>query len=247
MIYIHKAAEPFFLNGNTEKAVLFLHGLTGSPSEVLPAAMHLNQHYGYTISGPLLPGHGSHPRFLNQTVWQDWYATVAEELNYLLSSYKKVWVAGLSMGGLLALHAARQISGLQGAISINAPYYPRGSILMRFTHILKHIVPYSKKRNSEQVGALAARGRFAYGVMPLSAFDSMMDLRNIVKAEAPDISIPVLIMQGSRDEVVWPKSGKQLAAMIPGTSLILLENSQHIATMGEEIALIARAIKEFAK
>jgi len=83
--------------------------------------------------------------------------------------------------------------------------------------------------------------------MPLSAFDSMMDLRNIVKAEAPDISIPVLIMQGSRDEVVWPKSGKQLAAMIPGTSLILLENSQHIATMGEEIALIARAIKEFAK
>lgn len=247
MIYVHGAAEPFFLSGSPEQAILFLHGLTGSPSEVYPTALHLNQHYGYTVSGPLLPGHGSHPRFLNRLVWQDWFGAAAEELTYLLSAYKQVWVAGLSMGGLLALHAARQTSGLRGAISINAPLYPRGSILMSFTSVLKYIYPYSKKRNSEQIEALAAQGRFTYGVMPLGAFDSMKKLRNTVKAEAGGISIPVLIMQGSRDQVVWPKSGKYLAKMIPGAALIRLERSEHIATMGEETARIAQAISEFAQ
>lgn len=246
MIYIHEGAGPFFLNGSNEKAVLFLHGLTGSPSEVYPTALKLNQYYGYTVSGPLLPGHGSHPRFLNDMVWQDWFAAAAGELDYLLMNYNMVWVAGLSMGGLLALHAARHTPGLKGAISINAPFYPRGSILMRFTSILKYIMPYRKKRNSEQVEALAARGRFSYDVMPLGAFGSMMELRNTIRAEASDISIPVLIMQGSRDEVVWPRSGKHLAEMIPGASLIPLENSEHIATMGEEIELISQAINKFA-
>ncbi|MGE5389806.1 MAG: alpha/beta hydrolase [Deltaproteobacteria bacterium] len=247
MIYVHPGAEPFFLNGTPDKAILFLHGLTGSPSEVYPTALQLNQQYGYTLSGPLLPGHGSHPRFLNCMVWQEWFAAVEAEVAFLAEKYNRVWVAGLSMGGLLALHAARQISGLRGAISLNAPFYPRGSILMGMTSVVKMVIPYQRKANSEKVQALAARGRFTYDVMPVNAFESMMDLRNTVKAEAGEISIPVLIMQGAKDEVVWPKSGQRLAQLIPCSKLICLEESEHIATMGTEIDLITKAINDFAK
>jgi len=247
VIYVHSGAEPFFLSGSSAKAILFLHGLTGSPSEIYPTAWQLNQQYGYTVSGPLLPGHGSHPRFLNRMVWQEWFVAVQEELNFLLANYAKVWVAGLSMGGLLALHAAHQITGLQGAISINAPFYPRGSILMGVTSVVKFVMPYKRKANPEKAAALAAQGRFTYDVMPVKAFDSMMDLRNTVRAEAGEIAIPVLILQGSQDEVVWPKSGQHLAKLIPAAQLIWLEQSEHIATMGQEIEIITRAINDFAK
>ena len=108
-------------------------------------------------------------------------------------------------------------------------------------------MPYQRKRNSEQVEDLAARGRFTYDVMPVAAFDSMMDLRNTVRREAQGIALPVLIMQGSQDEVVWPRSGMHLSQIIPHSTLVRLEYSEHIATMGKEIDLIAKAISDFAK
>lgn len=245
MIYVHSAAEPFFLNGSPEQAILFLHGLTASPSEVYPTALYLNQHFGYTVSGPLLPGHGSHPRFLNRTTWQDWYMAAWQELSFLLANFEKVWVAGLSMGGLLALHAARRIQGLQGAITINAPVYPRGSLLIPVSSLVKFVCPYHKK--SPGWNDLARQGRYTYSVMPTGAFDSMMSLRNTIRREARDISIPVLIIQASQDEVVWPKSGSYLAKTIPRSLLVRLERSQHIATMGVEMYKIGQAIDDFVK
>lgn len=245
MIYVHSAAEPFFLNGAPEQAILLLHGLTGSPSEVYPTARYLNQHFGYTVSGPLLPGHGSHPRFLNQTTWQDWYTAAWQEINFLLANYKRVWAAGLSMGGLLALHAARQVPGLQGAISINAPIYPRGSLLIPLSSLVKLVCPYHKKRPGWN--DLARQGRYTYSVMPVRAFDSMMSLRNTVRREVKGISIPVLILQAGRDEVVWPQSGAYLAKTIPRSILVRLARSEHIATMGEEMEKIGQAIHDFIK
>lgn len=245
VINIHSAAEPFFITGSPEQAILFLHGLTASPSEVYPTALYLNQHYGYTVSGPLLPGHGSHPRFLKQTSWQDWYTAAGQELSFLLSNYKQVWVAGLSMGGLLSLHAARWVQGLQGAISINAPIYPRGSALIPISSLVKFVCPYHKK--SPGWDKLAAQGRYTYDVIPVKAFNSMMSLKNAVKKEAGEISIPVLIMQATQDDVVWPKSGSFLAKAISRSILFRLERSEHIATMGEEMYLVGQAIADFIK
>lgn len=247
MIYVHPRAEPFFLTGSKERAILFLHGLTGSPSEVYPTSLCLNQNYGYTVSAPLLPGHGSHPRFLNRTSWQDWFDAALQELSFLLSSYERVWIAGLSMGGLLALHAARWVDGLQGAISINAPLYPRGSAFITVSSMLGFIRPYHPKRNVRQLKELAARGRYTYDVMPVKAFRTMMDLRNQVKEEARAISVPVLIIQGKQDEVVQPISGPHLARMISGSKLISLDHSEHIATMGPDSEYVGQAIAEFAQ
>ena len=60
----------FFWKGG-ETGVLLLHGLTATTAEVRPLAKRLFNE-GYTVSGILLPGHGTTPENLSQTHRRDW-------------------------------------------------------------------------------------------------------------------------------------------------------------------------------
>ena len=60
MIHVYSRVEPF-LSGSNNIAMLFIHGFTASPSEIYPVAKLVHQATGITVSGVLLPGHGSIP------------------------------------------------------------------------------------------------------------------------------------------------------------------------------------------
>ena len=103
-----KGAEEFLLEGTNNKGVLLIHGYTGTPAEMRLLGDHLHQE-GYTVLGVLLPGHGTKPENLNETKWQDWYAAAEEGFKRLEESCSEVMVAGLSMGGLLAIKVAAEL------------------------------------------------------------------------------------------------------------------------------------------
>ncbi|MDD3852533.1 MAG: alpha/beta fold hydrolase [Syntrophomonadaceae bacterium] len=249
MTYIHDQAEPFFLQGHNDMALLFLHGFTASPSEVRTVAEKVHAATGCTVSGPLLPGHGSHPSFLNATGYSDWYRTVEEELGFLQHNYTSVYVAGLSMGGLLAMYAGLYIPGLQGVITINAPIFMRYRCLTRLFLIIKGIVPYFPKGDKKGQKILAGKGRFAYAVMPLKAFVSMYELRKLVMNNINRLSVPLLVIQSMRDGSVHHHSAVWLRKHVnlPAIQTVFLKKSGHVATMGDEQDIIAADIMSFMK
>lgn len=111
-------AEPYRHEGG-EVGVLLCHGFTGSPQSLRPWARYLAGQ-GLTVSLPLLPGHGTHWTDMAPTGWQDWYAEVDRELRTLRDRCARVFVAGLSMGGALALRlAAKHGEGVEGVIVVN--------------------------------------------------------------------------------------------------------------------------------
>ncbi len=247
MTHIYPQAEPFFLNGSTEKALLFIHGFTASPSEVYPIAQLLYEKAGYTVSGLLLPGHGSTPQELNQTRWQDWFEAVKQELHILFNNYSEIFVAGLSLGGLLALHAACKIKNLRGAVVINASIYNNFPLLIASAPVMRYIKPYFPKKDEIRTQELEEQGRFAYKVTPVKAFRSMISLRNKVIKELGEIDIPLLIMQSLKDESVNPRSAQFIMDRThnAGVRLVELHESEHIATMGTEKEKIAGEIVKF--
>ncbi len=85
--------------------VLLIHGFTGAPTEMRPLGEYLAVK-GYTVSGPLLPGHGTTPRALMNRKWSEWAETVDQTYQELTASCDRVFVAGLSLGALLALNLA---------------------------------------------------------------------------------------------------------------------------------------------
>ena len=245
MIHVNSSAEPFFFTGN-DTALLFIHGFTASPSEVYPTARLIHYNSGITVSSILLPGHGSHPRFLNRTTWQDWYKAVADEVGFLLNNYSKVYVAGLSLGGLLAMQLGLNYPDIKGIIAINPPiklYAPVKNKLAYFTHWIK---PYHYKDEKEQE-VLRKQGRFAYEVIPLKAFLSLQELRKKVLQNIDELNIPLLLIQALNDETVNPAGAKIVSSKANKgiVELIELEDSGHIATMGKNERVISDMIINF--
>ena len=92
---IKEGAETFLLEGNNGKAVLLLHGYTGTTSEMRPLGEYLHG-LGYTVLCPRLPGHGTSVEDLKETVASQWVA--AAQLGYaiLAKKYQRIYCVILS-------------------------------------------------------------------------------------------------------------------------------------------------------
>jgi alpha-beta hydrolase superfamily lysophospholipase len=111
----HLEGEPFFWEAGP-LGVLLIHGFTATTAEVRPLAKILHQN-GYTVSGPLLPGHYTRPEDLNRVKWQDWVAEVETALHQLQAKCPTVFVGGESTGGLLALYLAARHPEVAGILA----------------------------------------------------------------------------------------------------------------------------------
>src|SRR5512134_2949565 len=96
-----------FLWSAGRTGVLLIHGFTATTAEVRPLAKVLRQN-GYTVAGPLLPGHGTTPEQANRARWQQWVAAGEAAYRQLAGRCDQVVVGGESMGGLIALYLAAQ-------------------------------------------------------------------------------------------------------------------------------------------
>ena len=63
---------------------------------------------GYTVAGPLLPGHHTRPEDANRYRWRDWVCAVEESYQQLTAHCQRVVIGGESMGALLALYLASE-------------------------------------------------------------------------------------------------------------------------------------------
>ena len=96
-------------------AVLLIHGLTGTPAEMRFVGNGLNR-AGFTVLGMQLAGHCGDEADLLATGWRDWYASVVDAAARLRDEVDHLFVAGLSMGAVLALKLAidrpREVDGV---------------------------------------------------------------------------------------------------------------------------------------
>ena len=132
-----KAEESFILNPELEgesffwksgeTGVLLLHGLTATTAEVRPLAKRLLNE-GYTVSGILLPGHGTTPENLSQTDRKDWIKASEEAYNELKRECSSVIVGGESVGALIALRLASDYPEIKGLLL----YAPAMSLAVSF-------------------------------------------------------------------------------------------------------------------
>jgi len=95
--------------------VLLIHGLTGTPAEMRFVGNGLHR-AGFTVLGMQLAGHCGDEADLLATGWKDWYASVVDAAARLRDEVDHLFVAGLSMGAVLALKLAidrpREVDGV---------------------------------------------------------------------------------------------------------------------------------------
>lgn len=98
-----KLGLPIYLKGNNNKAILLIHGFTGSTYDFKDLAVRLNEK-GYTVYAVRLPGHATDGIDFLSVKAEDWVREVYDKYLDLKAQYNKVYVVGYSMGGTLALY-----------------------------------------------------------------------------------------------------------------------------------------------
>jgi carboxylesterase len=225
-------AEPFRHEGG-ETGVLLCHGFTGSPQSLRPWAEYLAER-GLTVSLPLLPGHGTRWQDMALTGWQDWYAEVDRELRALRERCTEVFVAGLSMGGALALRlAAKHGDAVRGVVVVNpanrmhglAPYaLPVARHLLRTT---PGIADDIAKEGAHELG---------YDRVPLHSAHSLRQFFRLVDGELPQVTQPLLLLRSAEDHVVPAADSARVLSRVSATDVteIVLEQSYHVATLDHD-------------
>jgi carboxylesterase len=239
-------AEPFSSDGSPDVGVLLCHGFTGSPQSVRPWAEHLAGE-GFTVRLPLLPGHGTSWQDCNHTGWPDWYGAVDAAFAELKQRCAQVFVAGLSMGGTLALAVAEHHgSAVSGLVLVNP------SVLTlrkdaRLAALLAPLVPAFPPIASDI--AKPGSTELAYDRTPARAFVSLRKLWRHVLGDLYKISQPVLLFHSAEDHVVEPVNSQVVLDGITSTDVteVVLTDSYHVATLDYDAPTIFEGSTAFVR
>ena len=237
----HFNGNPFLFEGG-KIGILLMHGLTATASEVRGFAERLRDQ-GYTVAGPLLPGHGTTPEDLNRMTWSDWLAEGTRVYKQLQETCDHVFVGGESTGGAIALYMATQFPEIAGvltyapAIKLNLSWQDK--IKMR---LFAPFIPYVPK------GSIDVSEKWqGYPENPLKAGLSLVDLGKVTTQRLTKINQPVLVMQGRLDTTVHPTAGDIIMTGINSKlkEHYWMEQSSHVILLDQELDKVTQLTVDF--
>ncbi|HAT74346.1 MAG: carboxylesterase [Candidatus Moranbacteria bacterium GW2011_GWF2_36_839] len=195
--------EPFYFPGTNGKAVLLLHGWTSVPYEFRRLGKYLNEN-GYTVLSPMLRGHGTVSKDLENVYWEDWLCDATKAYEELAKNHEEVYVAGTSLGANLSVMLAKNKPKISGIVLMAMPYSVRferlGKAVLRFVNIF---IKYGWKFYPPFFGSphLVTR-MISYRKYPIKSVLEVADLIKISRREISKITQPCFIIQSNRDIII---------------------------------------------
>ena len=235
--------KPFFFEGN-EIGVLLLHGFTGSPGTMKVIGEALSED-GYTVSGVLLPGHGTHVTDMEKSTWQEWLRAARDGAYELRQKCDKMIICGLSMGGLLTLILASELP-IEGAVTIAAAMELEDKHA-KLSGLFKYFVRY---RGSGTRDENEHPYKISYGVTPIGKVPDLLKLQKISQNALSLIKCPLLVVRAMKDQTVTHNAAEIIynGAINANTKEIFdLENSEHLCTVDNEADILIERIRLFIK
>lgn len=236
------APKPFTFTGG-KRAVLLLHGFTGTTADVRMLGRFL-QNEGYTCHAPLYRGHGVPPEELVTYSPDDWWEDVEAAYDHLKNEgYDEIAVCGLSLGGVFTLKLGLS-KPVKGIVSMCAPVRPRTDEAIK-TGFLKYAKEYKQleKKNEDDIEK-------EVNALKETSMDTLYQLRQLmddVRSELDLIYSPAFIVQARHDEMIDTESATIIYNEIEtdDKEIKWYEDSTHVITLGDEKEQLHQDILSF--
>ncbi|MHA7270342.1 alpha/beta hydrolase [Arthrobacter sp. HLT1-20] len=231
-------AQSFRSEGHGDLArvgVAVCHGFTGAPVSMQGWSDYLAQE-GFAVNMPLLAGHGTTWQELSKTPWEHWYRDFEASYLELAARCDTVFVAGMSMGGALALRVAA-LHPVAGVAVVN-PGLTFSDPRAKYSGLLKWLLKSVPAIGDDIKKPGITEG--AYTRTPVAAVHQLSQLFADTITRLPQVTAPTLVFRSSVDHVVPDSSISVLQEHLTNAELqlVTLENSYHVATMDNDAPLI---------
>ncbi|MFC7688163.1 alpha/beta hydrolase [Ureibacillus sp. GCM10028918] len=234
--------KPFFFQAG-KRAVLLLHGFTGSSSDVRMLGRFLEKQ-GYTCHAPHYKGHGVPPEQLIETSPDDWWEDVQKGYATLKDAgYDEIAVVGLSLGGVFSLKLSL-MQPVKGIVTMCSPMSMRTTDKM-FQGVLKYAKDYKRFEGKpeptieQEVEAIREKG------MP--SLPQLQQLITDVRQELDMVYAPIFVIQSKNDEIIDPHSAHTIYENVESLNKQIkwFEHSGHVITLDQEKQLLHETVLEF--
>ncbi|HEU5163434.1 MAG TPA: alpha/beta fold hydrolase [Thermoanaerobaculia bacterium] len=221
--------------------VIWIHGYPLSaaiyaPQEAIPGVRHIV---------PDLPGFGSAPPPAGEVTIEDYAGGILRIMDE--KGIRSAVVAGLSMGGYIALSLARQaMERLCGLILIDTRETPdtpdarakrfesieavraagTGSVVEAM--LPKMLTEATMKQDAGKADAVRRIMESASKEGVIAALGAMAR-RGDSSALLPRIEVPVLVVVGREDAITPPADAERMRSAIPGAELVMIDGAAHLS------------------
>ncbi len=239
-----QARSFFFPKG--DHGVLLIHGFTGTPAHMRLIGEGLRDN-GFAVRGILLPGHGESPETMGKTSWQDWFQACREAAVDMRKKYRYFTVAGLSMGGCLALMLAEQMDA-DACVTIAAPMKTVAKF-RSLAPIAALVHPIVSKRADGGRASLNAEYDIGYDSYPLSSVAHLSAVMRRARQHLSLIRCPVLAVQSHGDKTVTSDSPDIILNGVSSgvKARLWLNEAPHVCTISPEYPKIVKAMADFLR
>ncbi|KHL03135.1 alpha/beta hydrolase [Sinomonas humi] len=223
--------------------VAVCHGFSGAPSSVLPWAEGLAAR-GFDVEVPLLPGHGTDWRDLEGRRWREWAECFEDACARVAARTDLLFVAGLSMGGALALRAAARLD--VAGIAVVNPGLGFYDWRVRYLGVIR-LVRRTTLPINEPAAPNPAGDEGDYPVTPLAAVHELRLLFRDTARSLPRVTAPLIAFKSDVDPVIPPSSLRRILQTVSSREVdfVPLHKSPHVATRDAEAPLIVERTAEF--
>jgi carboxylesterase len=260
------------LKGDNNRLVILIHGLTGTPNEMKFLAHFLNRR-GYSVICPRLANHGQPLGILKKTKWQEFYQSVRKTFAEIKENPDLIFVAGLSMGALLALLLAEEFPGKIAGVSCLSPtlFYdgwntPWSKCLLPLAYMtpIKHYFyfkeepPYGIKNpqvrkqvhnyySQAKLGDMSGIAQHGYPYFPVTLLYQLHLLVKYLSKRLANIHAPVQVIQARDDDITSVKNAQFIYDRVAAQNkeMVLLNNSYHVITADQERDKVAEELVRF--
>ena len=251
--------------------VLLVHGLAGTPTEMRFVARGLHA-AGFTVHAVQLAGHCGSVADLVATGWRDWSRSVDAAIDALAREVDHVFVAGLSMGAVLALERAiARPDAIRGVALYGTTFRLDGWAVPLHARLLallplvcglgigrerevKERHPYGIKDDRTRawiVGSMLAGDSGAAGHFgtPWGALAEFIALSRHVRRQLDRVHTPCLVVHSSDDDIASLANVELIQRRVAApVETVLLDDSYHIVSIDRQRdVLIDRSVQFFGR
>ena len=263
----------FSLDGANGSTVILIHGLTGTPNEMRFLANYLNKK-GYTVVCPRLANHGESLSVLKHTKWQELYRSVRDhaDVKKALAGEGPVFVAGLSMGALLALVLADELKERITGVTCLAPtlfydgwntpgakyFMPLACTPIKYFCYFKEEPPYGIRNEAIQSRVhkyysnasfehMENVAQYGYPFYPVTQLYQLKLLVRYLSKRLTRMKTPIQLIQAKDDDMTSIKNSKYIYDRVRSDikEMIFLYNSYHVISVDQERDIVAEKMEGF--